>query len=841
MADGKIVIGVGAKTYLPSEISAGEAFVSPLDSSATTINDCTELEEENAAAAAARASADTGLSKSVTAVIIAIVVIMILFGGLMLLVRHRTHQSTEQTDEMRRLSSVLQAHGVVPGRRSLAPSAGTPGGASGSIAPSQHFYPGGGGAAPVFNPTTFGTSTATPLGGGMAPQKQPSLGPNFGKKAEKKKAHSDIERKANAIFRKFDEDGDGSLDIEEIADMIRAIQRADPNSEVMGVSLENFDAATLAEMMQLELDDDFDGDISRTEFVNKCIESSGLLSDLVVRCKLEDVMKAAKAQEAPKPGPGDAALARRLSQKEMSAPKAGPGNPSDKAMAVFMLFDADGNGDLSPEEMAKMIRQMELSSKAKSNKYQNVNPSKVASMLKLSTNKSGDVTQEEFARAAGVRGLLQNLIASVELDSLYVGADKSKATDLFKMFDTDGNGDLSVDEMIVMVKAMAEADPESLTARELSAVEPKIVAEMMQLEFDDDGDGAVTLTEFEDKCTNSPGIMSELVMHTNLAGFVNGKPVVMAMPATEQRKAADAALAAAIRRRVQDAKASSFGKDEADAAAALAAERKARQGNAAAVLRDQEAAAAARAEQAGDLALSGNAAKALEQGTKTQDLFGDDPDITSDPSAGKSKIWLALNPQPLAKQTAAERREQQDAVELGVLGAEGGDDDEINSEDGMGFGSDYSTSSDEDDDFDEGDLAIDPKVAATLEANRQKRAGEEAARKAELEGDFATQKAEDDAKRAEEMVVIEARQKIERRVSQKEEAQIVAEAQERMATELVFDFEFFQSGDADGDGKLDIGEAKAMGMSEEIFRMIDADGNGYLTQEEFKAWMDQVQ
>lgn len=830
-------------------MQAGEAFVSPLDSSATTINDCTDAEEAAAAAAAAVAEADTGLSKSVTAVIIAIVVIVLLFGGLMYIVRHRTHRSAEHTDEMRRLSAVLQSHGVVPGRRSVAPSAGTPG----SLGPSAHFYPGGGSPA-VFKPTVMGGfgggggGSSLPGGfgsAGGAPQKQESLGPNFGKKAEKKKAHSSIERKANAIFRKFDVDGDGSLDLEEIADMIRAIQRADPNSEVMGVSLENFEPSTLAEMMQLELDDDFDGEISRTEFVDKCTASTGLLSDLVVRANLDDVIKAARKASVPEAGPEDAALARKLSMRELAAPKAGPDNPSDKAMAVFMLFDADGNGDLSPEELAKMVRQMEKSSKAKSNKYQNMKPAKVAGALKLKPNKKGDVTQDEFARVAGQKGLLQNLIAAVELDSLYVGADKSKATDLYNMFDTDADGDLSLAEMCVMVRAMAEADPDSLTAKELSAVEPKIIAEMMQLEFDEDGDGAVTQQEFEDKCTNSPGIMAELVMHTNLAGFVNGKPVVEHMPSTEARKEADANLAAAIRRRVQDAKASSFGKDEAAASAALDADRKARQGNAAAALREQEAAAALRADAAGELALSGAASKALQQGTKTQDLFGDDPDITSDATAGKSKIWLALNPQPLAKQTAAERREQQEAVELGVLGAAGGEEVGGDSEDGMGFGSDESDFESEDDDeeadFNADDLALDPSVAAKLEANRKLRADEESARAAELQGSFETQKAEDDAKRAEEMAVIEARQKIERRASQKEEAEIVAAAKQRMATELVFDFEFFSSADKDGDGMLDIDEAKAMGMSEEIFRMIDADGNGQLTQEEFKAWMDQVQ
>lgn len=58
-----------------------------------------------------------------------------------------------------------------------------------------------------------------------------------------------------------------------------------------------------------------------------------------------------------------------------------------------------------------------------------------------------------------------------------------------------------------------------------------------------------------------------------------------------------------------------------------------------------------------------------------------------------------------------------------------------------------------------------------------------------------------------------------------------------MATELQFDFTFFAAADADGDGMLSLEEAKAQGMSEEMFRQIDADGNGQLTQEEFEEWM----
>lgn len=46
----------------------------------------------------------------------------------------------------------------------------------------------------------------------------------------------------------------------------------------------------------------------------------------------------------------------------------------------------------------------------------------------------------------------------------------------------------------------------------------------------------------------------------------------------------------------------------------------------------------------------------------------------------------------------------------------------------------------------------------------------------------------------------------------------------------------FAEGDTNGDGMLDLAEAKAQGMTESTFREIDADNSGTLTQAEFAAW-----
>jgi hypothetical protein len=227
---------------------------------------------------------------------------------------------------------------------------------------------------------------------------------------------------------------------------------------------------------------------------------------------------------------------------------------------------------------------------------------------------------------------------------------------------------------------------------------------------------------------------------------------------------------------------------------------------------------------------------ALNTQSKTQAIFEDDGEI-GDPNAGKSKLFLALNPQPLARQTVADRMEREDAVEIGDVtksdGLDGDDDEEL------GFGSDMSDSDSDDDDgdFNDKDLALDPKTAAKLKTNQAKRAKEEAQRATQLGKEHASASAEGAAKIADEMVVIDARAKQERRVSAKKDQATVDAAKARMATELVFDFNFFTAADGDGDGMLSLEEATAQGMTAAMFHMIDADGNGQLTKEEFQAWM----
>jgi len=239
-----------------------------------------------------------------------------------------------------------------------------------------------------------------------------------------------------------------------------------------------------------------------------------------------------------------------------------------------------------------------------------LDPEMISEMLFMEVDIDGDgeITQDEFLLTCERPGPLYDLVKSADMDVLTVGASRKKAKELYELFDTDGNGDLSIPEVSQLVQAMIIADAGSLTAKELSSIDSMIVAEILRLEFDRDGDGVVTLAEFMGRCCNQQGMMAELVTFTSAPG----------MHPPEQnpgRDDADAKLAAKLRRRTAAAASSVFNKIEAEDAAFKIAERQQHQSTAGANLRAQQEEAAARADAAANLALSSDASKAL--GTAT--------------------------------------------------------------------------------------------------------------------------------------------------------------------------------------------------------------------------------
>ena len=79
---------------------------------------------------------------------------------------------------------------------------------------------------------------------------------------------------------------------------------------------------------------------------------------------------------------------------------------------------------------------------------------------------------------------------------------------VFKLFDTDESGDLDVAELTRLITVMGEFDPHSATDQH--ELPPDMLAEMLQMDIDDDGDGGVSMEEFISKCGSNEMLTSLL-------------------------------------------------------------------------------------------------------------------------------------------------------------------------------------------------------------------------------------------------------------------------------------------------------------------------------------------
>eukprot|EP00041_Stephanoeca_diplocostata_P033126 m.1085046 g.1085046 ORF g.1085046 m.1085046 type:complete len:1167 (-) comp24278_c1_seq1:375-3875(-) len=206
-----------------------------------------------------------------------------------------------------------------------------------------------------------------------------------------------------------------------------------------------------------------------------------------------------------------------------------------------------------------------------------------------------------------------------------------------------------------------------------------------------------------------------------------------------------------------------------------------------------------------------------EHKKSSQDLFG-----TKAPEwgEGKSKIWKALNPKPIAFESARERAERKEnAVDLGLLGGDHTNYSYLNSmmnaettahatpadgdapDDGPGDFDDLEDMVEEEEaqeseeEEEEADVSpdslgdLDSDFMAMMAKNRAARAQEEEARKAKLKAAYDAKMAAEQAERDKELAIIRAEQALERAEKEKAKEEAVKEAQARME-EFVFDFKF---------------------------------------------------
>jgi len=199
----------------------------------------------------------------------------------------------------------------------------------------------------------------------------------------------------------------------------------------------------------------------------------------------------------------------------------------------------------------------------------------------------------------------------------------------------------------------------------------------------------------------------------------------------------------------------------------------------------------------------------------TQAIFSDQP-AAAEWGAGKSKIWLALNPQPIAHQTAADRRERETKVDVGVIGAKNYTHMQqvmATPEDGPvaspvkagGAGVDMPPADDEHDsddlaeevedsdeeeseaEVDEAELdELDGEFEQMLNKNRAQRDEEEKARKAALAAEWKAEQDKIKEERDKELAIIAARKKLDDEEKQRKRDEVVKESQARMEKELDF-------------------------------------------------------
>eukprot|EP00047_Mylnosiga_fluctuans_P014500 m.38944 g.38944 ORF g.38944 m.38944 type:complete len:443 (+) comp5539_c1_seq1:646-1974(+) len=200
------------------------------------------------------------------------------------------------------------------------------------------------------------------------------------------------------------------------------------------------------------------------------------------------------------------------------------------------------------------------------------------------------------------------------------------------------------------------------------------------------------------------------------------------------------------------------------------------------------------------LARAAAAAEKLQVSSKTESALKvrGQTEMFNDAQSKHSKIWAALNPQPLAFQSARERAEREETEQLGSVGirsyfdatvasmpeneafdgfedADGGDD----------AGDDDDGEFEDPDNFDPHNLPDFGEFTEEMMARRAARAAEEQKRKEALAKQFAERKAREKAEIERELAEIAKREAIEASKNKVDE-NFVEDARKRMEKELSF-------------------------------------------------------
>ena len=280
-----------------------------------------------------------------------------------------------------------------------------------------------------------------------------------------------------AAFRKFDENNDGSISIQELSAGMRSLRMSFSNEETNAI----FSASDI----------NADGEINYTEFISLMIPSAGDALNKFRKC----FTNVKNAQEAfiRFDADGD----EEISFEELSSGM-GSSFSSNEVKAVFALGDTDQDGKINFLEFAKIM--VPAATDALSKFWKCFRDLKVIrqAFKQFDTDNDGSISRKEIMD--GMTKSNRNFTME-EIDALFILADR------------DNNGQIEFSEFALI---MIPSAPERISKlRHIYSTKTEVEAAFRK--FDANGDGAIDFNEMNNGLKNSGVLLTVQEIETIFA------------------------------------------------------------------------------------------------------------------------------------------------------------------------------------------------------------------------------------------------------------------------------------------------------------------------------------